>query len=694
MNNLFSPWARLGPATLGVPAGAIVTAVTRWPGRIDLVGADVNGNLWLAPFDDGAEGTGWGSWVALGQLMEVAPDNGSEADPAVAAAAAAAPPSALVPFAPLAITAVQRGEGMIDLLMLPGDGSVLGGTSDLNPATAPGFRPICYERRGCPGTVLAAASCGPDHLRVFAVGGDGGVWTCVWDSMFDWEPWTSIDGINVDPCRRQRVAAVASPSGRVEVFAIDRGGCLVTAACDEGRPWDPWTPVGGEALFSPRGLVTALPLAGGELVLVAPASDGGVWLAARAPGQAFGAWTRLGDAGLLPVPPRGAVAALSRAPGAVELFVTGRDGGVYTTSGTLAAGFPPWARVEGLGGSIPAQAILTAVSCRPDRVDLFTARSDGFIYNAFRHDRGERLSAAGAPAPDGAPGAAPQRVDPLAAIHAVEHARAAAHGVGHRRALLVGINAYVDGGLPPLKYCVNDVRALEEALRGAGYDSIVTLHDEATEARLRPTRENIKVELMALAAALTADDLALVHFSCHGMLIGGKPHLLPASTRLKILAESALAVDEVMRLLSASAARRVVVLLDACHTGVEYGRDASGHGLTPAFVHNVYELAQGVKVFAGATRTQVARERDDTGRGVFTSFIVEALARSGDHAAADFDQKGFVTFDDLRNYVSNGVMAWSAEHSLELQLPNERGEGAGAMILVDYRAPTPAPDGR
>src|SRR5262245_12718619 len=110
----FSPWTRLASSAVALPAGAIITALSRRAGRIDLIGVDMNGGIWLAPFDDSAQGTGWGQWISHGQLapMEI------QADPSAPPQAPNLTPGVVVPFAPLGVGAIPRSPDAVDLLML------------------------------------------------------------------------------------------------------------------------------------------------------------------------------------------------------------------------------------------------------------------------------------------------------------------------------------------------------------------------------------------------------------------------------------------------------------------------------------------------------------------------------------------------------------------------------------------------
>ncbi len=250
--------------------------------------------------------------------------------------------------------------------------------------------------------------------------------------------------------------------------------------------------------------------------------------------------------------------------------------------------------------------------------------------------------------------------------------------IQNRWALLVGVNRYVDPAFPPLKFCVNDVLALESALKTLGY-TVVALHDDASEERLLPTRDNVEAELTRLCQIAGSDDLILVHIACHGKLVDGKPVLVTRETRAPTLARKALPLADVEQVMRESKARRLVLTLDACHTGVEVGRDLAD----PEFIRNAYELAEGFVLIAASTAQQIAQEWEEKAHGVFTYYLLEGLS-----GRADRDGKRFVTVGDLSAHVLDGLRRWNVEHGGLLQEPTARAEGLGDIILADYRGHT------
>lgn len=250
--------------------------------------------------------------------------------------------------------------------------------------------------------------------------------------------------------------------------------------------------------------------------------------------------------------------------------------------------------------------------------------------------------------------------------------------IRERWALLVGVDYYIDPSFAPLKYCVRDVLTLQTALEAAGY-TVVILHDAAPDEHLLPTRDNVEAELARICKAAGRDDLIWVHFSCHGKLVEGQPVLITREMREPTLARKAMPLAEVERELRSSPARRRILTLDACHTGVEIGRDLAD----PEFIRNAYELAEGFALLAASTSQQVAQEWADKAHGVFTYFLLEGLSGKADRTG-----KGFITVNDLTTHTLDGLRRWNVTHGGILQEPTARVEGLGDMILAELRGPT------
>lgn len=241
-------------------------------------------------------------------------------------------------------------------------------------------------------------------------------------------------------------------------------------------------------------------------------------------------------------------------------------------------------------------------------------------------------------------------------------------GVQRRFALIVGIDHYEDPALD-LSYCAGDARALERALSSRGYE--VTALTDA-----RATRAAVLAGLRALVEGADGDDLVLVHFSCHGQLVGGRPHLLLHDTPRgeAAIVEQGLRLTDVLSTLHQGRSRWTVVLLDACHMGL--GLDPETAASTP----RLQDVQGGFALLAGSTEGQITQDSDEKRAGVFTAALLEGL----EGAAAG--PSGGVQFSALAQHVQRRVAAWrrSAEGVAKLaaQTPVVRMEVADVPLFA------------
>ncbi|MFO0587304.1 MAG: caspase family protein [Polyangiaceae bacterium] len=288
-----------------------------------------------------------------------------------------------------------------------------------------------------------------------------------------------------------------------------------------------------------------------------------------------------------------------------------------------------------------------------------------------------------------------------------------ATGPVHRRyALLVGANAYDDKALPALPYCVNDVRDLGRVLEERSY-CVTALHDEQAAAYRRPTRANIRDELSLLR--LSANDMLLVHFSCHGVRLAERAYVFAADTVAARVDETGIPVDEIIARMAATGARRLVLMLDSCYSGValpgrggapptvspsildampkaddETGTQATAAQATgahaaqapsapqdPAVLREAHDLAEGFALLAASSAMEMSRDRSTRPNSLFSSLVIDGL-----EGKADIRGRGFVSVQDLNDYVvSRGVPLAREERGVR-QTPTAQVQGKGDMVLV------------
>ncbi|MFN8595247.1 MAG: caspase family protein [Anaerolineae bacterium] len=224
--------------------------------------------------------------------------------------------------------------------------------------------------------------------------------------------------------------------------------------------------------------------------------------------------------------------------------------------------------------------------------------------------------------------------------------------MNRKLALIIGNSHYQDPNLAKLVAPTEDVSDLAEVLRHPDigeFDEVQTL--------LNSSSEEIRLHIQDFFFDKKPDDLLLFYFSGHGVRDDqGRLYLAVQNTRTSRLLATAIGADFVRDAMNASRSKRLVIVLDCCHSGAfaEGNKAAAGEsvGTAQAFEGSGY----GRVVLTATDATQYAWEGDkiigEADNSLFTHFIVEGL-RTG---AADIDGDGKITLDEMYDYVYERVV--------------------------------------
>lgn len=250
-------------------------------------------------------------------------------------------------------------------------------------------------------------------------------------------------------------------------------------------------------------------------------------------------------------------------------------------------------------------------------------------------------------------------------------------GAGKTYALVIGISKYHNERVPTLLYADRDAELIARFLRserGGGLtdaEILILLNQEATTAGIRLAFEEF------LKTKTTAQDTAIFYVAAHGTVraADGQAFLVTHDTDPEDLSATALAMADLHRLFrrELTAARRVMVMMDACHAGklgeipVKSINDA---------VENLTEGGAGeLFSFLAAGKDETAEEGPQYGggHGAFTYFVVD-----GWNGASDRNRDGKVEFPEFVRYVRRMV-----EDATEgRQNPKDRGD-LGRIVLAE-----------
>ena len=223
--------------------------------------------------------------------------------------------------------------------------------------------------------------------------------------------------------------------------------------------------------------------------------------------------------------------------------------------------------------------------------------------------------------------------------------------------LTIGIDAYNEDYARHLRlrYAGRDAQDLASAI----VNTQGTLYADVKPQVLRDRDANKAGIVRALATMRTGmqagggNDLAVVHFSGHGALVDGKLYLLPYEVDARDPAgirASGLSIGDLKdELLELARHGRVLVLLDACHSGATTV-DGAAQAMDSTALRTGLAAAN-VTVLTSSSGSQVSREDPAWEHGAFTKVLLDALT----DAAADTDRNGLISTIGLADYVTTRV---------------------------------------
>jgi hypothetical protein len=148
--------------------------------------------------------------------------------------------------------------------------------------------------------------------------------------------------------------------------------------------------------------------------------------------------------------------------------------------------------------------------------------------------------------------------------------------VRKKLALVIGIGAFKDPRINPLRFAANDARVFANTLKDeCGFDYVQTLINE------KATTIEIKNEIDNLAKAATAEDLAVVYFASHGSPEesdkAGINYVVTYDTDVDKLYATAFKMDDLLSDVKRRIpAERIVAFLDTCYSGGTFRELPSG----------------------------------------------------------------------------------------------------------------------
>jgi len=339
---------------------SVASVVARSPNDLDVVATDASGRAWRTHWTPGRYDANWDRWrPVLGDI-----------------ATPGTPPSL-----------VSLDPHRLDVFASSSDGRTFTGAWDDRVASGV-WRGWWNIQTGhiVPGGAVTAVSRAPNKLDVFHVSNDGHIYTAAWDHHVadgKWRGWWRIGNLKAKP--GSPVSVVARDDHKLDIFVASADGTTWTAAWDRDAAdgtWRGWWNI-QTGHIPAGGTVTAVSRAPNKLDVFHVSNDGGIYTAAWDNDVADSKWRGWWRIGNLKAKPGAPVSVVARDDHKLDVFVAGADGKTWTAAWDRDAADGTWRGWWNIQtGHIRPGSAVAAVSRAPTKLDIFIVSKDNQVYTA------------------------------------------------------------------------------------------------------------------------------------------------------------------------------------------------------------------------------------------------------------------------------------------------------------------------
>lgn len=187
--------------------------------------------------------------------------------------------------------------------------------------------------------------------------------------------------------------------------------------------------------------------------------------------------------------------------------------------------------------------------------------------------------------------------------------------------LAIAIEQYSDPHVPKVPYAINDVREIEKAFVALGFDKVTVLVNE------KATRTSVESQVRKMRDQLEDGDEVVFYFAGHGLAVGAENRLVLWDSVRSEPKQTTLPLQWVFDQLRQSTCGKVLLLLDACHSGLL--ADSTMRGAPTIMSDEAIEAelkdSEFFAGFASCKVEQISSSSRTLKHGIWTFHFLEAL---------------------------------------------------------------------
>jgi hypothetical protein len=286
--------------------------------------------------------------------------------------------------APQAVTANWAAEGQhLDLFLTAADGSAISSWWEQGCGWQPWFAIQPASAKFPPGQPIAALWNGSAHLDLFAVDRGGRVVSTWWEGAASWQPWFPIHPETVTAAPGQAVTALWNGTTHLDLFITNREGQVASTWWEPGKSWQPWFLIHPEsARGAPGQEVTAI-WNGQHLDLFMSDDHGRIVSTWWEAGKGWQPWFAIHPETGTAAPGQSVTALWTNSRTHLDVFITDRDGRVLSSWWEAAKGWQPWFDIHSNNRFAAARQRVTAQWSSSIHLDLFVSSLQGQVLSTW-----------------------------------------------------------------------------------------------------------------------------------------------------------------------------------------------------------------------------------------------------------------------------------------------------------------------
>jgi len=145
----------------------------------------------------------------------------------------------------------------------------------------------------------------------------------------------------------------------------------------------------------------------------------------------------------------------------------------------------------------------------------------------------------------------------------------------------------------------------------------------------------------------------IIFYSGHGLASadGKKRYLLPLDANVDLLDDTAIAHDNLIKIINGYQPKSITLVMDSCYSGVTKTGKPLMTAARPIAIHSENEnLPQNTTILSAASGSQISISSAEIGHGLFSYFIMRGL-----EGEADLNKDQKITAQELHAYASERV---------------------------------------